>query len=149
MNVPQKVYVIKNKMKFYTNVVDDKHCLYSFTNKRTANMCMNFLANYKHRYNEYPPINHENYVPEISMYKKPIQKIISEELQITNETTENMLSMCSWSKLELLVIDSFKYTVTLNNMNIEFTANTITPEEFEDTDNTYCSLYLESLLFDE
>jgi len=133
MIIPPRVKVIQYGKNYYTSIVNNKHFLYSFKNKEIASNCAKFLGEYKHRYNIYPPVDNELFIPTLVEHNKrrSVQEIIDNELHIITEDTNNLLSICGSTNMELLILNNFEYTTKLNNIDVEFSAITIKPENIE------------------
>jgi hypothetical protein len=75
----------------------------------------------------YPPINNEEYVP-IKIISK---KTTDEELHISTEYVNNLLTLCGTTNMELLILNNFNYTIGLNDIDVEFSAIDIEPKNIE------------------
>jgi hypothetical protein len=147
MIIPKQLNVIMHNSSYYTSLVNNKHCLYSFKNNHNAVKCANFLAEYKHRFDTFPPINSDEYIPksvELSK-RKPIYEILHQELQIITEKTNDLLSLCGSTGLELLILNHFEYNLNSELADIKFSAINIQPTE-EDYSSQLNIEYLNSLL---
>jgi hypothetical protein len=127
MLIPQKVNVVTYNKCYYTSLINNKHYLYSFKNAGIASKCVSFLSDYKRRYNMYPPINNEEYVP-IKIISK---KTTDEDLHISTEYVNNLLTLCGTTNMELLILNNFNYTIGLNDIDVEFSAIDIEPKNIE------------------
>jgi hypothetical protein len=150
MIIPQKVNVILNKKNntYYTSLIDNKHYLLSFRNKEIASNCASFLAEYKHRYNMFPPINSENFKPTEILdidERIPVDEIITKDLRIVPEYTNYLLTLCNSLSLELLILNDFKYRITQDTTDIDFSAYNLKIEDLDISD-TFINSYLDSLL---
>ena len=151
MNIPKRVNVIlgNNRKNYYTSIISDKHYLYSFENRQLARKCTEFLGEYKHRYDKFPPIDSDSYTtPElIEFYKRtPIEDIIRAELSIGVENTNNLISTCQSLNLDLLIISSFNYKLNINKIDLDFSAINVQTSSNAEYYDKFNITYLESLL---
>ena len=151
MNIPKKVNTItsNNRKNYYTSIISNKHYLYSFENRQLARKCTEFLAEYKHLYDKFPPIDSDSYItPEVlEFYKrKPIEDIIREELSIGTENTDNLISTCQSLNFDLLIINSFNYKLNLNKIDVDFSATNIQTSSNAEYYDRFNITYLETLL---
>ena len=63
IHIPKKLFTVRNYNKYYTSIIDNNQCLFSFNNKETANKCALFLSEYRHRYGKWPEL--KNYEDQI------------------------------------------------------------------------------------
>jgi len=127
MIIPQRVNVVTYNKCYYTSLINNIHYLYSFKHAGIASKCVSFLSDYKRRYNMYPPINNEEYIP----IKIPSKKTTDEELHISTENVNNLLTLCGSTNMELLILNNFNYTIGLNDIDVEFSAIDIEPKNIE------------------
>jgi hypothetical protein len=140
MLIPQRVNVITYNKCYYTSLINNKHYLYSFKNAGIASKCVDFLKVYKQRYNMYPPINNEEYVP-IKILSK---KTTDDEIHISTENVNNLLTLCGSTNMELLILNNFDYSMGSNNIDVDFSAIDIKPENVEFC-NQFNVAYLDTL----
>jgi hypothetical protein len=96
----------------------------------------------------FPPINSENFKPTEILdigERIPVNEIISKDLRIVPEYTNYLLTLCNSLSLELLILNDFKYRITQDNTDIDFSAYNLKIEDLDISD-TFKNSYLDSLL---
>ena len=153
--LPKKLLTVRNYNKYYTSMVNNKHCMFGFNNKETAHQCSLFLSEYSHRYGKWPGIDvNENDKAELALIepnkRRPLLNILYNDIYIHESEIEELQCLCLICNMELLYITDFGYTINNNKIDIDFKAAILDIEKTEYTDNYIAQLYISMLtsLFD-
>jgi hypothetical protein len=91
----------KNKDTYYSSVLNDKQCIYSFLNTKSAYDCIEFLKSYKKINDTYPglyPLNEPGNIKD------------SGEVYLETDTLYSLRNNCLLNSIGLVGIHSFDYT---------------------------------------
>ena len=116
VKIPSLVRVIKkkenywdvyppSKSRYYSNIIEEKHYIYSFLNENSTNNCLDFLHKFKKVNGEYPGLITNNKL-------KLLKKIADEEydIQYDYETFVSMKERCLTNGIGLIGVVNFNYT---------------------------------------
>ena len=147
IHLPKKLFTVRNYNKYYTSIINNNQCLFSFNNKESANKCALFLSEYRHRYGKWPDIkNYELKDNELQLIdpskRRPILNILYNDLYISENDIDELQGICLICNIELLDITDFDYTINKNKIDIEFKAASIQTEYDENTSQYIKKLYI-------
>jgi hypothetical protein len=122
LSIPRFVKVLKlNDNKYYTDFINKKQCIYSFSNLDSAQECALYAANHKHLYSRYPIISENKHFIELKKTipgkRKPVKKILEDELCVYEENLEGLIIACSIINLGLIIVDRFDFQINNDNIN--------------------------------
>jgi hypothetical protein len=121
LSIPKVVKVLKLNDKYYTDFINKKQCIYSFSNLDSAQECALYAANHKHLYNRYPILSENKDLIELKKTipgrRKPVKKILEDELCIYEEDLEGLIIACNIINLGLIIVDRFDFQINNDNIN--------------------------------
>lgn len=128
--------VITHSGTYYSNSVNNRPAVYSFSNVRAAQNCCMYLANFKSRYSEYPYlINNNTPIKKLKLlepYERVPVKYLLNEFEIEIENSEDLLISCNSINIGLILIDQFNYLFLDNEINVKFVGcDLLTKDVFE------------------
>jgi hypothetical protein len=85
----ERIHVIRQRGKYYSDVLGTKHYMYGFLNKTSAAMYMDFLQGYKKRYSRYPYIEQKHFA-----IQKDVDSLNNDIVYIESEPIKIMKYMC-------------------------------------------------------
>ena len=95
------IYIIRqrNTRTYYSDILDDRHCIYGFTYKKHASVCTRFLNDYKKSYGRYPSTSQKmsNFI--LNQNTTCIEEVAAEEMKVR----------CVVNGLNLFEIHNFDY----------------------------------------
>ena len=91
----------KNTLTYYSDVLDDRHCIYGFTHKKHAVLFTCFLNDFKRRYNRYPS-------PEQTMFSTKFL-VNTDPVFIEEVYMDEMKIRCIVNGLHLFEVHKFDY----------------------------------------
>ena len=106
------VKIIKHNGRYFSNYVNNRRSVYSFTDIKPAHTCCMYLANFKSRYSEYPYIINNNTPINVLKLIHPSKRI----------PVKYVLISCRSADIGLILIDNFNYSFTDHEINIKFLA---------------------------
>ena len=94
---------------YYSSFLQDKHFIYSFTDSESAKRCLEFLNEYKSKYNGYPDL-HKNKFTEnnTNNFTEPI--VDNDIVYIEQDILMSLKYRCQVNNASLLLINKFDYT---------------------------------------
>ncbi len=97
------MYLIRQRMSmtYYSDILDNKHCIYGFKHKVHALKCTHFLREYRQRYTRYPST--EQVTKHVKFVGEP-EPIFIDFLHI-----DEMKIKCVVNGLHLFEVSSFDY----------------------------------------
>ena len=97
------IYIIRqrNTRTYYSDILDDRHCIYGFTYRKHASMFTRFLNDYKKKYSRYPSATQKMVHTKFIFDPSP--------LCIEQKETEEMKVRCVVNGLNLFEIHNFDY----------------------------------------
>ena len=121
-----KVLKTNGTGRYYTSFIGDKQHVYCFKIKEDAEMCRNFILDYKKRHSMFPRIN-------CGLFSKKVIKDPIEDTDILIEDAgPDFESTCLLNKVGLVELKYFNYTYTNSSYSINLaTSRLISNDEFE------------------
>jgi len=121
-----KVFLLrqKNSTNYYSDILDDTHCMYGFLNKSSALRCRQFLVSYKLKYKRYPSMGREY----VFKYVGSNESVLLEE-----EPIEDMKNKCVLNGVHLVGIHTFDYSLHCDEARFSgsiLTSDIEAPQEF-------------------
>lgn len=149
IHIPKKLFTVRNYNKYYTSIIGNNQCLFSFNNKETANKCALFLSEYRHRYGKWPELkNYEDQIKDNELQliepskRRPLLNIFYNDLYVSENDLDELQGICLVCNIELLDITEFDYTIYKNKIDIDFKAASIQTEYDETTSQYLQNLYI-------
>jgi hypothetical protein len=93
------IHVVRQKHMYYSDIIEDRHYIYGFLNKKHALDCLNFLNSYKKRYSRYPCIEQKP-----ALFKKYVSV---DPIRVNTEPLEYIQNKCAINGAKLLGITDF------------------------------------------
>jgi hypothetical protein len=89
-----------NNDLYYSSIINEKHCIYSFLDETASKNCLSFLQKYHKINNKYP-----------DLYNNDLKNLIDRDtIYISSESTVSMKRRCLVNNIGLIGITSFEYT---------------------------------------
>ena len=133
----------RNTMKYYSDILDDKHCIYGFFHKKPALKCRDFLTYYRKRHNRYPSLQDSKE----NRFLGTTDIVLLEE-----EYVEDMKSKCALNGMHLVGIHTFEYSNLFGhdevNMSAKILTDDVTVPPFLVRDNLEYLLHLSTLEYE-
>lgn len=106
-----KVYLLRqmNTVHYYSEILENKHCVYGFMNKTSALNCKDFLLSYKKTHSVYPAVDRAR----LLKFKGTLNPIC-----IEYDYIEDMKNKCVLNGLHLVGIHTFEYK-TLHEVQVK------------------------------
>jgi hypothetical protein len=99
----KSLYIIRqrNTRTYYSDILDDRHCIFGFTYRKHASMFTRFLNDYKKKYSRYPSATQKMVHTKFIFNPSPlcIEQIYTEEMKVR----------CVVNGLNLFEIHNFDY----------------------------------------
>jgi hypothetical protein len=92
----------KNSTRYYSDILDNTHCMYGFMNKSSALKCRQFLVSYHVKYKRYPSMGREYALKYIGS---------NEPILLEEEPIEDMKNKCVLNGVHLVGIHTFDYSL--------------------------------------
>ena len=117
----QSIYMLKNKNKLYTNIIEDKQSILLFMNNNSANKCIDFLSYHKQIYGEWPMIesysSKKNNNVKVELKKIPVPKrlelnLIKNSLVVDECSLEFAYFVQKVTNMGILGINYFDYNMS-------------------------------------
>ncbi len=98
-----RVFLLRqlNTVQYYSDVLDDTHCMYGFMNRQSALRCREFLVRYREKYDRYPFIGQSKGIK----FAGACHAVALEE-----EPIETMKNKCVLNGVHLIGIHTFEYS---------------------------------------
>jgi hypothetical protein len=130
INIPNTLHVIKNKNKMYTTVINKKHYICTFIEKKTSYSCIKFLTQHKQKYGIWPLIdsysnNNKVELKELINNKKGID-YISNSIYVEKYNLDFFKIIASVTNLGIMAISDFDYILSPSKINIIVKGSDIT-----------------------
>ena len=96
-----------------------------FKNKEHAQRCATFLALYKHRYREYPPVDSQSVqhsAPMIPLLRESFDWI-TKDIQIIDEKEYELKALCQIFNVGLLEVEDFTYIFHTESVHVNYSAS--------------------------
>jgi hypothetical protein len=99
-----KVFLLrqKNSTNYYSDILDNTHCMYGFLNKSSALKCRQFLVLYHMKYKRYPSMGREYVLKYIGS---------NDPILLEEEPLEDMKIKCVLNGVHLVGIHTFDYSL--------------------------------------
>jgi hypothetical protein len=134
INIPKIVKVINFKNKYYTSYLEDRLHIYSFLDEQNIKKCINFCAEYKKKFGDWPELNDtiNNQKLNVSYVNNNINTLntLRSELVIKNILIDDIYTYCKQNNMGLLGITDFEYSILNNKIDINFKAADLIPKDF-------------------
>jgi hypothetical protein len=163
ISLPSKLYTINIKeqrisgnqvyRKYFTSSLNDKQCIFSFKEHSVATDCTVFLAHYKNKFHEYPVIDNSNVLKVDSCkineyFNNSIANILANEIEIVEDSGEEILSVCSLFGMGLIILEKFSFIQHSGSIDLMFSGEecNIEPNPYQTYNEKSLIDYLDSLI---
>jgi len=138
--VAQSMYLIrqKNTNTYYSDILDNRHCIYGFRHRIHAVKCTNFLSTYKKRYKRYPSVEQVMFSTKFVGSTDPIC--------IDKESIEDMKIRCVVNGLHLFEVYEFDSMTIENRDEVIIRGKNVTLEEAFEVSQEHLCAHLENIL---
>jgi len=113
----------RNSLHYYSDILDDTHCVYGFLHRDTASQCREFLIRYKIKHKRYPFIG-----------QKGVKYVGAEDSVILEDNIlEEMKTKCILNGVHLIGIHTFEYEFNSEEVRLSgaiLTEGEQVPQEF-------------------
>ena len=163
ISLPPKLYTINIRQprtgnqvyrKYFTSSLNEKQCIFSFKDHSVATDCTVFLAHYKNKFHEYPVINNSNVIKVDSndnkqeYFNNSIANILANEIEIVEDSGEEILSVCSLFGMGLIILENFSFIQHSGSIDLMFSGEecNIEPNINQNYNEKSLIDYLDSLI---